>query len=157
MTSDLNVKIASLYDTDYQVWLNATVEQLRTHDFSHLDLDHLIEEMESLGKRDRRAIASYLTRLCEHLLKLMYWESERALCFRGWRVEVRNFRLKIQAILHDSPSLRSCLQDNFLAIYQGGRNLCLDGSGLAPSLIPQHPAFTLEQALAEDWLPWQPQ
>lgn len=62
----------ALYETDYQLWLDQTVVQLRTHDFNHLDLENLIEESEGLGKRDKRAIASYLMRLCEHLLKLKY-------------------------------------------------------------------------------------
>jgi Domain of unknown function DUF29 len=50
----------SLYDTDYQLWLDQTVSQLKAQDFSQIDLENLIEEIESLGKSDKRAIASYL-------------------------------------------------------------------------------------------------
>jgi hypothetical protein len=157
MTSEVNLKLASLYDTDYQLWLEQTVAQLRTHNFNGLDLENLIEEIESLGKSDKRAISSYLMRLCEHFLKIKYWESERETCFRGWKVEIRNFRLQIQAILDDSPSLKNYLKENFLAEYQNGRKLFLDSSELAGTLIPEKPAFTLEQALDEDWLPWQPE
>jgi hypothetical protein len=82
MKSEVTVKSASLYDTDYQLWLDQTVARLQAHDFGNLDLEHLIEEIESLGKSDKRAIYSYLLRLCEHLLKVKHWESERVLCFR---------------------------------------------------------------------------
>ena len=157
MKSEVNVKSASLYDTDYQLWLEQIISQLNAHDFSNLDLENLIEEIESLGKRDKRAVSSYLMRLCEHLLKLKYWESERETCFRGWQREIRNFRLQIRAILNDSPSLNHYLSDNFLADYQNGRQLFLDSSELDPTLIPEEPKFTLEQALDEDWLPWQPE
>ena len=133
------------------------VAQLKTQDFNHLDLTNLIEEVESLGRSEKHAIASYLMRLCEHLLKIQYWEAEQANCFRGWKLEVRNFRLQIQEELDASPSLKPFLCDVFTKQYRNGRKLFLDASDLAPKLIPELPEFTLEQALDEDWLPWQPE
>ncbi|WP_416674371.1 DUF29 domain-containing protein [Egbenema bharatensis] len=155
MQSEVNLKSASLYDTDYQLWLEQTVAQLREKDFNNLDLENLIEEIESLGKSDRRAISSYLLRLCEHLLKLKYWESERERCFRGWILEINNFRSEIELILKDSPSLQPFLSETFLSSYQKARKNLLRAIEL-PAFIPQEPEFTLEQALDEDWLPWQP-
>ncbi|MCH9056267.1 DUF29 domain-containing protein [Parathermosynechococcus lividus] len=155
--SEVKTQLASLYETDYQCWLNATVAQLKVRDFDNLDLENLIEEIESLGKSEKRAISSYLMRLCEHFLKLKYWESERKNCFRSWKLEVANFRLKIQAILKDSPSLKNYLSENFDLEYRNGRKLFLNASELNANMIPQEPEFTLEQALDEDWLPWQPE
>ena len=157
MQSEVNMQSVSLYDTDYQLWLDRTVAQLKAGQLSELDLENLIEEIESLGKSDKRAISSYLRRLCEHLLKLQYWQSERETCFRGWNLEIANFRLQIAALLKDSPSLKPYLNDNFIAEYQSGRKLFLKESGLEASIVPNHPSFTLEQALDEDWLPWQPE
>jgi Domain of unknown function DUF29 len=153
MTSETKVKLISLYDIDYQIWLDQTVAQLRSQDFSNIDLENLIEEIESLGKSDKRAISSYLMRLCEHLLKMKYWDVERETCFRGWKLEVVNFRLQIQAILKDSPSLKTYLNHHFTLEYQNGRKLFLNASELNAKLIPEAPEFTLEQALDEDWLP----
>jgi len=142
-----------LYDTDYQLWLEQTIAQLQTQDFSHIDLENLIEEIKSLGKRDKRAICSYLMRLCEHLLKVKYWEQERETCIRGWTLEIRNFRLQIQLILKDSPSLKNYLQENFIQEYQNGRKLFLDATGMKSDMIPAEPGFNLEQVLDENWLP----
>lgn len=153
MKSDVKTTLASLYDVDYQLWLDETVEKLRVSDFRGLDLDHLIEEIESLGKSDKRAILSYLMRLCEHLLKLRYWEAEREQCFRGWDLEIAHFRLQIRALLKDSPSLKHHLDRNFVSEYTSARKLFLKASQLNAALIPQAPEFTLEQALDEDWLP----
>ncbi|MEE3716929.1 DUF29 domain-containing protein [Tumidithrix elongata RA019] len=147
----------SLYETDYQLWLDRTIDQLRSRDLSNIDLDNLIEEIEGLGKSDKRAISSYLMRLCEHLLKIAYWDSERDSCFRGWDVEVTNFRLQIKVILKDSPSLKSWLNENFALEYKNGRKLFLKASGLDATLIPEEPCFTLEKALDEDWLPHESQ
>ncbi|MGA1282785.1 MAG: DUF29 domain-containing protein [Prochlorothrix sp.] len=148
---------AALYELDYQCWLDRTVAQLRARDLNSLDWENLIEELESLGKRDKRAIVSYLMRLCEHLLKLQYWQTERENCFRGWAGEVRNFRLQIRSSLADSPSLKAHLKAAFLEAYRDGRNLFLDRSGLDATLVPEEPPFTLVQALNEAWLPWKPQ
>jgi len=155
MESEAIVKSALLYDTDYQLWLDEVATQLRAQDFGNIDLENLIEEVESLGRSDKRAISSYLMRLCEHLLKLKYWEKERGGCLRGWKLEIRNFRLQIQAILRDSPSLKNHLKNNLAIEYRNGRKLFLDASELDSTLIPKESEFTLEQALDEDWLPWQ--
>lgn len=146
----------SLYDTDYQRWLEQTSAQLKAKDFSNLDLENLIEEIESLGRSDKRAISSYLLRLCEHVLKLKYWESERELCFSGWLLEINNFRSEIELILRDSPSLKPFISERFLSVYQKARKSMVKAIALPPNSIPQEPDFTLEQALDEDWLPWQP-
>ncbi len=157
MAPEIKVNLKSLYEMDYQLWLDSTLAQLRSQDFSQIDLENLIEEIESLGKSDKRSISSYLVRLCEHLLKIQYWEVERRTCFRGWKLEVVNFRLQIQAILKDSPSLKNYLHDTFAIAYQNGRKLFLTASELNADLIPEMPEFTLEQTLDEDWLPWHPQ
>ncbi|MEN9216321.1 MAG: DUF29 domain-containing protein [Gloeomargarita sp. HHBFW_bins_162] len=118
----------------------------------NVDLENLIEELSDLGRSERNAISSDLMRLCEHLLKLQYWEAERQRCYRGWFVEIRNFRKEIMRCLHMSPSLQPWLSNIFLEEYQSGRLLFLDGSGLPHDQVPQMPPFTPELALDEDWL-----
>jgi hypothetical protein len=156
MSPEVSAESPALYEADYYLWVERTVAQLKTQDFTHLDLENLIEEVDSLGRSEKHAIASYLTRLCEHLLKIQYWQTERQNCFRGWKLEVRNFRLQIQEVLDASPSLKPFLNTIFTRQYQNGRKLFLDVSGLEGELIPPAPEFTLEQALDEDWLPWRP-
>lgn len=64
----------ALYEQDYHLWLQTTIEQLRQSQFSLVDWENLIEELESMGRSDKRAMINLLTRLLEHLLKLAYWE-----------------------------------------------------------------------------------
>lgn len=157
MEPQVKPKSALLYDTDYQLWLNDTVAQLKARNFNLVDLEHLIEELESLGRSDKRSISSYLLRLCEHLLKLKYWESERERCCRGWILEINNFRAEIELIFKDSPSLKPFFREAFLASYQKARKNLLKVIDISADFIPQEPDFTLEQALDEDWFPWQPE
>jgi hypothetical protein len=105
--------LAPLYDRDFQVW---TVEQaalLRREAErrlnTDLDLLHLAEEIEALGKRDRRALESHLARIVEHLLKLRF--SPAADPRDGWIDTVDRHRSKVARILRDSPSLERELPD----------------------------------------------
>jgi hypothetical protein len=68
---------------------------------------------------------------------------------------INNFRSEIELILKDSPSLKHFLDENFTSAYQKARKSLLKVMPLPTDLIPEEPAFTLEQALDEDWLPWQ--
>lgn len=58
-----------LYEHDFVMWIEKTVEQLKTQNFSALDLEHLIDEVESLGKREKRELKNHLITLFEHLYK----------------------------------------------------------------------------------------
>ncbi len=143
----------NLYEKDYYLWLDKTINLLENHQFSDLDLENLIEEISSMGKSEKRSLESYLTRLLEHLLKLVYWQSELEYNQRGWKNEIRNFRLQIKQIIEDSPSLKPYLSEIFLPCYQNARKLFLDLSGMAENLVSLDPICTIEQALNEDWFP----
>jgi len=67
----------SLYDVDYHLWLLETLKQLEANALEALDIEHLIEEILDLSRREKRRLDSLLTRLLEHLLKLKYWQTER--------------------------------------------------------------------------------
>ena len=144
---------SDLYEKDYYLWIEKTISLLENHQFSDLDLDNLIEEISDMGKSQRQSLKSYLTRLLEHLLKLVYWESELEYNQRGWKNEIRNFRLRIQQIIEDSPSLKPYLAEIFSSCYQNARKLFLDLSGMAENLVGLAPICTIEQALNEDWFP----
>ena len=144
---------SDLYEKDYYLWIEKTISLLENHQFSDLDLDNLIEEISDMGKSQRQSLKSYLTRLLEHLLKLVYWESELEYNQRGWKNEIRNFRLRIQQIIEDSPSLKPYLSESLSSCYQNARKLFLDLSGMAENLVSLAPICTIEQALNEDWFP----
>ena len=75
-----------LYDSDFALWIEATVDQLKARNIQDLDWDNLIEEIESLGKRDKRELENRLITLFEHGLKRRYVPLPE--CYRGWEVNV---------------------------------------------------------------------
>lgn len=101
---------AQLYDRDWYAWtqdqaarLRAWPEHLRPNG---LDVEHLAEEVEDLGRSDRRAIESVLHQIALHLLKLELHPAARE---HGahWMTEIDGFRLDLERRLEDSPSLRA--------------------------------------------------
>ena len=149
----MNITIPNLYDSDYQLWLESTINQLRRGDFQGVDWQNLLEELADLGKNNRRALKSLLTRLLEHLLKLTYWQSQRDYNQAGWKKEIRNFRLQIADLLADSPSLKSYLREILAKCYLDARNLLIDETQLDASIFPGEVLASLEEILDQNWLP----
>ena len=99
-----------LYDRDWYAWtqdqaarLRAWPEHLRPNG---LDVEHLAEEVEDLGKSDRRAIESFLHQIALHLLKLEFHPAA-AEARLHWMAEIDTFRLEVERRFADSPSLRA--------------------------------------------------
>ena len=101
-------QVGTLYNRDFALWIEETVKQLKSGNFSQVDLENLIEEVESLGKSQQKAVRSYLLRLLEHLLKRCYVNLPD--CYRGWQIEIRNFRRELKQEFKDSPSLKRLCQ-----------------------------------------------
>ena len=147
------IKQKSLYETDYNLWVLEMVEKLKKQEFSGLDLANLIEEVEDLSRRDKKKLKSLLRLLFEHLLKLIYWQSEITSNQGHWRGEIRNFRKQIKDELQDSPSLKNYVNGVLNECYQDSREILSDKTQLPLSAFPEEPIATLEQILDEDWLP----
>lgn len=110
--------MSALYDHDFNLWIQQTVSNLKSKDMDAIDWNNLIDEIEGMGKSDRRALQSYLERLIEHLLKLKYWDGERDRCERGWKIEILEFRSRIERILNDSPSLKNFLSEIYPKVHK---------------------------------------
>ncbi|KKI99880.1 DUF29 domain-containing protein [Prochlorothrix hollandica] len=101
----------SLYDRDILLWVEDTVAKLKAKDFEHLDLENLIEEVESLGISQRNALVSRLMVMLEHLLKRLYVDSPYD--YNGWERTIRTQRLEISFLLEDTPSLKAHWEASF--------------------------------------------
>jgi hypothetical protein len=143
----------SLYEQDYYLWLRTTINQLRTGQFSAVDLDNLLEELEDMGRSEKRAIKILLIKLLVHLLKLMCWDEERERNQGHWKGEIRNFRRQIKDELADSPSLRPYILEIFDQSYQEARKETSDRTQLPLDKFPVIPIGSLEQMLDENWFP----
>lgn len=143
----------NLYDQDFYLWLEQTVKSLCLKQFTDLDLEHLIEEIEAMGRSEKREIKSRLEVIFEHLLKLKYWLSEKEHNARGWRRTVIEQRRQLKGVLADSPSLKTLLITEFDGCYDHGRQYLIRLNQLEPTLFPEVNPFTIEQILDDDYFP----
>jgi hypothetical protein len=102
---------ASLYNRDFALWVEDVMAKLKARDFDHLDLENLIEEIEALGKSERKELKSRLSTLLAHLLKRIYIDS--ASDNRGWEITIREQRKELELLLEQSPSLKHYFADAF--------------------------------------------
>lgn len=106
----------TLYEQDFALWIEETTRALKSGHLSQVDWENLIEEVESLGIRERNAVESFLVRLLEHLLKRCYVVLPDG--YRGWEIEIRNFRRELKRRLKYSPSLQRFMAEIRVDCYQ---------------------------------------
>ena len=92
------------------------MQLLKEQEFHHLDLGHLIEELEGLGKRDKRELQSRLTTLLEHALKRKYVASPYD--YRGWEETILREQRELNILLKNSPSLRQFWKETIAECYE---------------------------------------
>ena len=110
-SSKTQVEALSLYEEDFLLWSEDTTAKLKARDFEHLDLENLIEEVESLSRSERSQLLNRLIVLLEHLLKRLYVNSPED--YNGWERIIRTQRNRLETLLEDSPSLNSIWSERF--------------------------------------------
>jgi hypothetical protein len=150
LTIDTN---KTLYEQDFYLWLQTTLAILRERKLEQLDIENLIEEIDSMGRSEKKELKTRLVVLIEHLLKLQYLTQEKDYNARDWRNTVVEQRRQIAYTLADSPSLKGILNDVFLDCYIDARNDTINKYQLPSILFPEQPSFSLIQVLNADFMP----
>ena len=141
---------SSLYDRDYALWLETTIEQLRQQNFDQVDWENVLDEFESMSKRDRRSIKSNLVILLLHLLK---WEFQPGIRSGSWKGSIREHRRRIQQILQDSPSLRPYILEVLSEAYTDAVAQAIDETGLEIAMFPIDCSYDIVNILNPSFLP----
>jgi len=123
LSQTMNLPLIDLYETDFYAWTQKQVELLRQRDLNNLDIDNLIEEIESLGKQEKRELVNRLGVLIGHLLKWEYQPNKRS---KNWVRTIREQRRKITDLLQENPSLKSYLDEAIKKAYLDGVDLAVD-------------------------------
>ena len=142
--------ITSLYDQDFYLWLQTTINLLKQGKFAEVDLENILEELESMGRSEKNALTSNLRVLLMHLLKYKYQSEKRT---NSWLYTIREHRKRLRETFKTSPSLYRFFEDIFNESYQDARELAADETGLSINLFPPESPFTVEEVLNPDFLP----
>ena len=138
------------YDTDVVAWANEQAWLVRNKKFELLDIEHIAEEIEDVGKSEQRELASRMSLLIAHLLK---WQFQPERQGRSREITIRNQRRAIQLHLKQVPSLKTKLNDTEWleivwgdAVYQASKETGLDD-------FPETCPWFVEDILTDGWMP----
>jgi hypothetical protein len=143
---------AALYEQDLARWFQEQAALLQARRFDALDLDHLIEELESVRRQDAH-------RLWEHLRELLVWflawnyAPDQRLHHPQWYVRTVNERVAIEVILGCSPSLRVDLVEDLPGCYAHGREVASEETGLPLETFPEACPWTVQQVINHSFWP----
>ena len=140
----------SLYDQDLYAWATYSARMVRERRFDELDLEHLAEELESMGKTELRALESRITVLLAHLLKWEYQPGRRS---KSWQRTLIEQRKRARRLLGDSPSLEPKLPALLPDAYDSALRWAADETGMDERDFPQTCPYSVEQVLDGDFYP----
>ncbi|MEH2233654.1 MAG: DUF29 domain-containing protein [Nostoc sp.] len=148
MTSSSFINEKNLYEQDFYLWTQTIAHQLKENNFNEIDIPNLIEEIESMGRSEKRELKNRLIVLLMHLLKWQYQPEKRS---ESWRSTISEQRICIETLLEDSPSLQPLLTEVFENCYQKARIKASDETGIKLNFFPQESPFTLEETLKNSY------
>jgi Domain of unknown function DUF29 len=138
------------YDSDFYLWSAGQAALIREGKFEQLDVENVAEEIESLGRSDRKSLISQLQRLTAHLLKWQFQPSRRS---KSWRLSIFSAREEIGVLVEDSPSLNEALSSGLDKAYLSARKRAALETGLADKIFPVSCPYSPSQILDEDFWP----
>jgi hypothetical protein len=138
------------YDRDVVAWANEQAALLRAGRFSELDIEHIADEVEDVGKSERRELFSRMSQLIAHLLKWQFQTDRRC---RSWSNSIKFQRLAIAKHLQQMPSLKPLLNDPEWLDVIWGDALLLAEKETGLSDFPETCIWSMEQVMDADFLP----
>ena len=133
---------STLYDRDFFAWSLEQSKLLRGGNLAKADIDHIAEEIESMGRAEKRELISRLSVLLLHLLKWRYQTDKRG---PSWEASIRVQRNRLADHLNDNPSLKPLLPQALASAYRDAALEAVAETGLAGSTFPETCPWTVEQ------------
>ena len=140
----------SLYDRDFYAWANEQAALLRAGRLTEADIENIAEEIESIGRSEKRELINRLVALLTHLLK---WQFQPAFRGNSWRLTIEELRYRVDYHLGDNPSLKSQLDQALRTAYRSAANEASIETGFARGTFPAECPYSYEQMMNPDFWP----
>ncbi|MBU0499954.1 MAG: DUF29 domain-containing protein [Gammaproteobacteria bacterium] len=138
------------YNQDLYTWAQEQAALLRERRFDQIDLEHIIEEIEDMGKSEKRALESFFETL---LMLLLKWQYQPAYQGWSWKYTIIEQRKRIERHLKENPGLKSQLPEILESAYEYAVTGAIRETGLAPETFPPTCPWTYEQCMDKDFWP----
>jgi len=141
---------SDLYEQDFYAWANEQAALLREGKLSAADIEHIAEEIESMGRTEKRELVNRLAVLLLHLLK---WQYQPAMRGNSWRLSIEEQRYRLADHLADNPSLKAKLSESVSNAYRLALVEAERETGLSRSTFPVSCPWSFEQMMEDDFWP----
>lgn len=138
--------MSGLYERDFYAWSNEQAALLRSGNLAAADIANIAEEIESMGRSEKRELVSRLAILLLHLLKWRYQTDRRS---RSWELSIDNSRDALGDHLADNPSLKSKVEEAVATAYRTARREAAIETGLPLETFPAACPWTFDQAMQD--------
>jgi hypothetical protein len=142
--------MSDLYERDFYAWAGEQAALLRSGRLTDADILNIAEEIESMGRSEKRELVSRLTVLMLHLLK---WQFQPGLRGASWETTIKVQRIRLADHLADNPSLKPHLADAIASAYRVARLEASSETGLNPTTFPASSPWSVGEILDEDFWP----
>jgi len=139
-----------LYDRDFYAWANEQAALLREGKLSQADIEHIAQEIESMGKTEKRELVSRLTVLLLHLLKWRFQAQKRT---KSWESSIKVQRSLLSDHLDDNPSLAPLAPAAMARAYQLAVLEAVGETNLHVSVFPETCPWTFDEVMKADFWP----
>lgn len=137
-------------DTDFYTWTQEQATLLRHGRFCDLDTVNLIEEIEDMGRSEKRELSSRFIILIAHLLKWQYQSERRC---SSWRGTIMVQRKEIAKCLRENPSLKHVRQTTITDAYDTALWQAIAETGPHEAVFPTACPWTIEQVMDYNFWP----
>lgn len=133
-----------LHELDFYAWTQQQIALLKSGKLADVDIEHIIEEIASMGASERRELINRLAVLLAHILKWHYQPSFRG---RSWQLTIKEQRRQLLRLLNDNPSLHARLNEFIADAYLDAILLAAKESGLDETAFPVQCPYTQDELL----------
>ena len=142
--------MGKLYERDYYGWANEQAALLRAGNLGAADIGNIAEEIESMGKGEKRELVNRLAVLLLHLLKWQFQPGKRS---KSWQITIRAQRTHIARHLAENPSLKAQLGQAMLEAYSDATLEAERETDLPDTAFPATCPYSFEVAMQSDFWP----
>jgi hypothetical protein len=142
-------RVQEKYEKDFYAWAIHNAKLLREGKLTEVDIEHVAEEIECMGKSERREMVNRLAILLVHLLK---WKYQPARQSRSWQLTIKEQRLQLANLLKDSPSLKNELESKIEEAYEQAIIIAERETALEKT-FPKKCPFIMKQILTQTYFP----
>ena len=142
--------MSSTYENDIVAWANEQAYLLRSGKLSAIDIEHIAEEIEDVGKSEQRELASRMAVLIAHILKWQYQPERQS---GSWQRTIKEQRKAIVRRLKKTPSLNALTHDSEWIEDTWGDAVSIAINETGMGSFPESCPWAIENILSDDWLP----